>query len=103
MCGITSINQAKQQRERDEAELRSVREMTEQHQKAMDYLHVRARELVNRLGLNKLTAHRVHLGISLLLTDGRVPYHCCVALTNSVVPMASSPLTQQIPLSQVSG
>lgn len=35
MCGIISINQAKQQRERDEAELRSVREMTEQHQKAM--------------------------------------------------------------------
>lgn len=28
---VTSINQAKQQRERDEAELRSVREMTEQH------------------------------------------------------------------------
>ncbi|ENN3150578.1 hypothetical protein AB9O45_002377 [Salmonella enterica] len=48
---VTSINQAKQQRERDEAELRSVREMTEQHQKAMDYLH--ERELVNRLGLNK--------------------------------------------------
>lgn len=43
----TSINQAKQQRERDEAELRSVREMTEQHQKAMDYLHERERELVN--------------------------------------------------------
>ncbi|EMA3131251.1 hypothetical protein U2T92_001937 [Salmonella enterica] len=39
MCSITSINQAKQQRERDEAELRSVREMTEQHQKAMEYLH----------------------------------------------------------------
>ncbi|HCC1175161.1 TPA: hypothetical protein M4Q76_003295 [Salmonella enterica subsp. enterica serovar Paratyphi C] len=36
---VTSINQAKKQRERDEAELRSVREMTEQHQKAMDYLH----------------------------------------------------------------
>ncbi|EAW4166051.1 hypothetical protein HYL62_002424 [Salmonella enterica] len=50
---VTSINQAKQQRERDEAELRSVREMTEQHQKAMDYLHERERELVNRLGLNK--------------------------------------------------
>ncbi|EID4282834.1 hypothetical protein LBY93_004499, partial [Salmonella enterica] len=49
----TSINQAKQQRERDEAELRSVREMTEQHQKAMEYLHERERELVNRLGLNK--------------------------------------------------
>ncbi|ECF3708601.1 hypothetical protein E3343_03610 [Salmonella enterica subsp. enterica serovar Manhattan] len=53
MCSITSINQAKQQSERDEAELRSVREMTEQHQKAMDYLHERERELVNRLGLNK--------------------------------------------------
>lgn len=53
MCSITSINQAKQQRERDEAELRSVREMTEQHQKAMNYLHDRERELVNRLGLNK--------------------------------------------------
>ncbi|EEG5918244.1 hypothetical protein G3G10_003367 [Salmonella enterica subsp. enterica] len=52
---VTSINQAKQQRERDEAELRSVREMTEQHQKAMNYLHDRARELVNRLGLNKPT------------------------------------------------
>ncbi|AZT42885.1 TPA: hypothetical protein H1U97_004327 [Salmonella enterica] len=50
---VTSINQAKQQRERDEAELRSVREMTEQHQKVMDYLHERERELVNRLGLNK--------------------------------------------------
>lgn len=50
---VTSINQAKQQCERDEAELRSVREMTEQHQKAMDYLHERERELVNRLGLNK--------------------------------------------------
>ncbi|ECH3960457.1 hypothetical protein KU915_000127 [Salmonella enterica subsp. enterica serovar Muenster] len=50
---VTSINQAKQQRERDEAELRSVREMTEQYQKAMDYLHERERELVNRLGLNK--------------------------------------------------
>ncbi|EBX8523643.1 TPA: hypothetical protein ACIBUD_000692 [Salmonella enterica subsp. enterica serovar Lansing] len=50
---VTSINQAKQQRERDEAELRSVRQMTEQHQKAMDYLHERERELVNRLGLNK--------------------------------------------------
>ncbi|EIU0455833.1 hypothetical protein L3Z94_004367, partial [Salmonella enterica subsp. enterica serovar Cerro] len=45
--------QAKQQRERDEAELRSIREMTEQHQKAMNYLHDRERELVNRLGLNK--------------------------------------------------
>lgn len=55
MCSITSINQAKQQRERDESELRSVREMTEQHQKAMDYLHERARELVNRMGLNKPT------------------------------------------------
>ncbi|EJA3951993.1 hypothetical protein MWM77_004465, partial [Salmonella enterica] len=43
----------KQQRERDEAELRSVREMTEKHQKAMDYLHERERELVNRVGLNK--------------------------------------------------
>ncbi|HGJ4365621.1 TPA: hypothetical protein ACJGOF_005019 [Salmonella enterica subsp. enterica serovar Thompson] len=50
---VTSINQAKHQRERDEAELRSVREMTEQHQKAMNYLHDRERELVNRLGLNK--------------------------------------------------
>ncbi|HEE9529698.1 TPA: hypothetical protein R8D98_004437, partial [Salmonella enterica subsp. enterica serovar Infantis] len=50
---VTSINQAKQQRERDEAELHSIREMTEQHQKAMDYLHERERELVNRLGLNK--------------------------------------------------
>ncbi|EAT8152140.1 hypothetical protein E8H62_15000 [Salmonella enterica] len=50
---VTSINQAKQQRERDEAELRSVREMTKKHQKAMDYLHERERELVNRLGLNK--------------------------------------------------
>lgn len=40
---VTSINRAKQQSERDEAELRSVREMTEQHQKAMDYLHERAR------------------------------------------------------------
>ncbi|MEX8747672.1 hypothetical protein AB8D15_03640 [Salmonella enterica] len=50
---VTSINQAKQQRERDEAELRSVRQMTEQNQKAMDYLHERERELVNRLGLNK--------------------------------------------------
>ncbi|EHS1069736.1 hypothetical protein RAX77_004642, partial [Salmonella enterica] len=50
---VTSINQAKQQRERDEAELRSVREMTEKHQKAMDYLHERERELVNRVGLNK--------------------------------------------------
>ncbi|EPE4866797.1 hypothetical protein ACSIZD_000823 [Salmonella enterica subsp. enterica] len=50
---VTSINQAKQQRERDEAELRSVREMTEQYQKAMNYLHDRERELVNRLGLNK--------------------------------------------------
>ncbi|EMI6947785.1 hypothetical protein V6845_002900, partial [Salmonella enterica] len=50
---ITSINHAKQQRERDEAELRSIREMTEQHQKAMNYLHDRERELVNRLGLNK--------------------------------------------------
>ncbi|MEX8777360.1 hypothetical protein AB8F55_20165 [Salmonella enterica] len=53
MYSITSINQAKQQRERDEAKLRSVREMTEQHQKAMDYLNERERELVNRLGLNK--------------------------------------------------
>ncbi|ELO0756161.1 hypothetical protein QNO85_002147 [Salmonella enterica] len=53
MCSIASINQAKQQRERDEAELRSVREITEQHQKAMNYLHDRERELVNRLGLNK--------------------------------------------------
>ncbi|AFM54380.1 hypothetical protein E0U80_15985 [Salmonella enterica subsp. enterica serovar Newport] len=50
---VTSINQAKQQRERDEAELHSIREMTEQHQKAMNYLHDRERELVNRLGLNK--------------------------------------------------
>ncbi|ECD4177187.1 TPA: hypothetical protein I8P03_004046 [Salmonella enterica subsp. enterica serovar Napoli] len=50
---VTSINQAKQQRERDEAELRSIREMTEQHQKAMNYLHDRERELLNRLGLNK--------------------------------------------------
>ncbi|EKE6665570.1 hypothetical protein OWF40_003034 [Salmonella enterica subsp. enterica serovar Bareilly] len=50
---VTSINQAKQQRERDEAELRSIREMTEQHQKAMNYLHDRERELVSRLGLNK--------------------------------------------------
>ncbi|EDW2409908.1 hypothetical protein KNY85_002057 [Salmonella enterica subsp. enterica serovar Orientalis] len=50
---VTSINQAKQQRERDEAELRSIREMTEQHQKAMNYLHDRERELVNQLGLNK--------------------------------------------------
>ncbi|OHN01639.1 hypothetical protein [Salmonella enterica] len=50
---VTSINQAKQQLERYEAELRSVRELTEQHQKAMDYLHERERELVNRLGLNK--------------------------------------------------
>ncbi|EAW8186926.1 hypothetical protein OR67_14585 [Salmonella enterica] len=50
---VTSINQAKQQRERDEAELRSVREMTEQYRKAMDYLHERERELVNRLRLNK--------------------------------------------------
>ncbi|EDS7168162.1 hypothetical protein R991_004604 [Salmonella enterica] len=50
---VTSINHAKQQRERDETELRSVREMTEQHQKTTDYLHERERELVNRLGLNK--------------------------------------------------
>ncbi|EED9345155.1 hypothetical protein ABI72_000767 [Salmonella enterica subsp. enterica serovar Thompson] len=50
---VTSINQAKQQRERDEAELRSIREMTEQHQKAMNYLHERERELVNQLGFNK--------------------------------------------------
>ncbi|EAA1023324.1 TPA: hypothetical protein ACIVL7_002241 [Salmonella enterica subsp. enterica serovar Chester] len=50
---VTSINQAKQHRERDEAELHSIREMTEQHQKAMNYLHDRERELVNRLGLNK--------------------------------------------------
>ncbi|EHI2321011.1 hypothetical protein J9D40_001322 [Salmonella enterica] len=50
---VTSINQAKQQRERDEAELHSIREMTERHQKAMNYLHDRERELVNRLGLNK--------------------------------------------------
>ncbi|EEG8172768.1 hypothetical protein G3P72_000369 [Salmonella enterica subsp. enterica serovar Newport] len=50
---VTSINQAKQQRERDEAELRNIREMTDQHQKAMNYLHERERELVNRLGLNK--------------------------------------------------
>ncbi|EJE9427693.1 hypothetical protein M5705_002352 [Salmonella enterica] len=55
MYSITSINQAKQQRERDEAELRSVREMTEQYQKAMDYLNERERELVNRIGLNKPT------------------------------------------------
>ncbi|EAT0256917.1 hypothetical protein EXO80_18540 [Salmonella enterica] len=55
MYSITSINQAKQQHERDEAELRSVREMTEQHQKAMDYLNERERELVNRIGLNKPT------------------------------------------------
>ncbi|EBU7380109.1 hypothetical protein DK046_18890 [Salmonella enterica subsp. enterica serovar Bredeney] len=50
---VTSINQAKQQRERDEAELRSIREMTEQHQKAMNYLHDRERELVNRLVQSK--------------------------------------------------
>lgn len=57
---VTSINQAKQQRERDEAELRSIREMTEQHQKAMDYLHERERELVNRLGLNKRREAMLH-------------------------------------------
>jgi hypothetical protein len=50
---ITNISQVKHQRERDEAELRSVREMTEQHIKALDYLNERERELVNRLGHNK--------------------------------------------------
>jgi len=48
-----NINQAKQQRERDEAELASVREMTEQCYRSIDALNERERELVNRLGLNK--------------------------------------------------
>lgn len=52
---VTNISQVKHQRERDEAELRSVREMTEQHIKALDYLNDRERELVNRLGHNKPT------------------------------------------------
>lgn len=50
-----------------------------------------------------LTAHRVHFGISLLLTDGRGPCHCCVALTNSGVPMDSSPQTRPIQRLLVSG
>lgn len=51
----------------------------------------------------RLTAHRVHFGISLLLTDGRGPCHCCVALTNSGVPMDSSPQTRPIQRLLVSG
>jgi len=52
---VISINQAKQQRERDEAELRSVREMTEQCYRSIEVLNERERELVNRLGTNKPT------------------------------------------------
>ncbi|MCH0685599.1 hypothetical protein KVQ01_11270 [Escherichia coli] len=53
MSEVIDISARKQQRERDEAELRSVREMTEQCYRSIAALNERERELVNRLGINK--------------------------------------------------
>ncbi|VTP12665.1 hypothetical protein PUATCC27989T_00477 [Phytobacter ursingii] len=53
MSEVIDISTRKQQRERDEAELRSVREMTEQCYRSIAALNEREREIVNRLGLNK--------------------------------------------------
>lgn len=52
---VTNIAEAKQQKLRDQAELKSVREMTEQCYRSIEYLNERERELVNRLGDNKPT------------------------------------------------
>ncbi|MFZ4835865.1 hypothetical protein [Rouxiella sp. Mn2063] len=56
---VISINQAKQQRERDEAELRRMREWAEQLYRTLEVVNERERELVNRLGTNKPTGPEV--------------------------------------------
>lgn len=53
MSEVIDINARKQQRERDEAELRSVQEMTEQCYRSIAALNDRERELRNRLGTNE--------------------------------------------------